>query len=490
MNWGLRLDLKKIKSITLLGIVGLLLYMPFVGSPFLLDDQSKIVNNQDIRSLKEIFPKLVYPYSQYQFLNRNDPSRPLTFLTYAVNYAISKDQPWSYHLFDFLVHIANSVLVLLISARLLGFLPTPSRASGSLIVALLFLLHPLNGGTVIYAYGRSDVLSSFFMLVALALALREGRAKIGLLALVYALALMTKQSSIVLPLGVLGIMLLRDPVDRVEVRRLMTPLVIVSALYIGFRLYYFKALGDLESFGGAWRPLEYLSVQPLILARYMETLIIPLGQTIDHFIIPTNTPPAARLWGLARWLGYNALLYWGWRKTGRRPVVLFGIAFYYLLLLPTSSILPTVDAMVERRTYLANFGLLLALVGMFAARFGFRRRSLATAGACVLLALLGLRTAHRNQKFLDPIEVWKEAIENYPSSPRAINNAAILYMDRQDFATAHNLLGFLVHTYDRDPFAHLNFANLLAMETQYKDDTAAERLYRKAISLKGDLFDS
>mgnify|MGYP006876804776 CR=1 FL=1 len=67
-----------------------------LSSPFLLDDLSKVRDNPDIRSLSPA--ALVYPYADNaaQNVRRNDPSRPLVFLSYALNYVLLGPSPWHF----------------------------------------------------------------------------------------------------------------------------------------------------------------------------------------------------------------------------------------------------------------------------------------------------------------------------------------------------------------------------------------------------------
>src|SRR5687768_6390253 len=63
------------------------LYLPSLGGGFLYDDQGLILDNRAIRDLGAL-PQIL----------RADPSRPLLSLTWALNYAVSGLEPWSYHL--------------------------------------------------------------------------------------------------------------------------------------------------------------------------------------------------------------------------------------------------------------------------------------------------------------------------------------------------------------------------------------------------------
>ena len=88
--------------------------------PFILDDIGKIVENPDIRELGNLKTKLIYPYNkEYHNFNRNDPSRPITYFTIALNYHFGKLNPFGYHLVNLVIHILNAILVFFLTKKIL-----------------------------------------------------------------------------------------------------------------------------------------------------------------------------------------------------------------------------------------------------------------------------------------------------------------------------------------------------------------------------------
>jgi len=98
-----------------LACVGFVIYGHSLRAPFILDDAHKIEMNPDLRveRLPEVFSRLVYPYAETYTFDRNDPSRPVTFLTYTLNYYFGKVNPFGYRLVNLLGHIGVSLLLLL-----------------------------------------------------------------------------------------------------------------------------------------------------------------------------------------------------------------------------------------------------------------------------------------------------------------------------------------------------------------------------------------
>ncbi|MBE9532359.1 MAG: hypothetical protein IME98_06085, partial [Proteobacteria bacterium] len=145
----------------LLLIIGLLIYSNTLQSPFVLDDRFFIVENPMIIDLA----------------NFSDLSgtRYVTFLSFALNYAISSLDLFGFHLTNILIHIVNAVLLYLfidltLSSPALKGSSKELRALGApLAAALLFLTHPIETQAVTYIVQRGASLATLFYLASLCL---------------------------------------------------------------------------------------------------------------------------------------------------------------------------------------------------------------------------------------------------------------------------------------------------------------------------------
>ncbi|MEE4286377.1 MAG: hypothetical protein V2I31_09520, partial [Mariniphaga sp.] len=86
---------------------------------------------------------------------------PLTTLTFALEYQMAGENPFLYHLNNLILHVLCTLLVLLLMRKLgLSFLV-------SLLVALLFGIHPMRVESVVWITERKDVLFGAFFLLSL-----------------------------------------------------------------------------------------------------------------------------------------------------------------------------------------------------------------------------------------------------------------------------------------------------------------------------------
>lgn len=128
---------------------------------FVFDDVSAILDNKDLRPttpLKNLFLNDFWgtPMSE----ERSHKSyRPLTVLTFRLNYLFSELNSSSYHLLNVVLHAVVCVLFLHFCRLLLD-------RSTSLIATLLFAVHPIHTEAVTGVVGRAELLSSIFLLAA------------------------------------------------------------------------------------------------------------------------------------------------------------------------------------------------------------------------------------------------------------------------------------------------------------------------------------
>jgi tetratricopeptide (TPR) repeat protein len=156
---------------------------------------------------------------------------------------------------------------------------------------------------------------------------------------------------------------------------------------------------------------------------------------------------AAALAGLGI-LALLALAAWLWWRAERgrgdvpaERIAAFGILFWFLVLLPTSSVIPVVDLAVEHRVYLASLGPMLAVaVGADA----LLRRLLPGPGASragaalAVLVLAGLAAGlvARSRVWSSEETLWRDAAEKVPDNARIFTNLGLALQAKGDLKGA------------------------------------------------------
>ncbi|MCM0082933.1 hypothetical protein L4X63_15165 [Geomonas sp. Red32] len=146
----------------------------------------------------------------------------------------------------------------------------------------------------------------------------------------------------------------------------------------------------------------------------------------------------------------------------RLPWLSFGILWFFLLLLPTNSLVPRLDLVNDRQAYLPLAGAAISLGTGGALLWPRRRSGLAFALlASLLLAPLFVATVSRNRDFRSQVALWEDAVHKSPAKARPHNNLGYAYLlagrlteARRELATALSL----------DPGYRLARNNLAATE--------------------------
>ena len=188
-------------------------------------------------------------------------------------------------------------------------------------------------------------------------------------------------------------------------------------------------------------PITYLLSQFRVIVTYVRLLLLPVGQFVEWSVPAASGPgDAAVLLSGAVLAGMLALAGWlflsGRARTddggGARCTAAFGIVWFFLLLAPTSSIVPLADLLQEHRVYLASWGLFVAVaVGAERVVDRWRIRPVAAgAVACVLLLTLALLTYSRNAVWETRLGLWSDEVARAPENWRAHMNLGFAYAER------------------------------------------------------------
>ncbi len=452
-------------AIAALVIVPFILYWPSMHAPFIFDDIGYIVENPSIGKFE----------IQLNTKNLSDDllalkaSRPLTFLSFDLNHRLSGFNPLSYHLFNVLVHILCTIMIFLISRKLfasaynhpLNFIP--------FVIAFIFSVHPVNTEVVSYISPRSESLATFFYLVSLYTFIQSP--SLSFMTMVsslvcFSLALLSKETATTLPVIILTLdflFLCNGQINEFRKKIYKHAIYwVVLGLYIAARYSNLGSIGDAAKITLAtWTSWTYFLTQLWVVLKYICLLVFPLGQSIDHFIRPIQSPFDPRI--ILSLLAYGVFIFSEFLILKKEklaiPIVLFSFIWFFVTLLPTSSFLPINDAMAERRVYLPQFGFICLAIISYKVFFLFKPKILISIMTIYLIFLLSV-TWSRNKKFSDPILLWKEAVLRYPSNYRALNNLGYSYYQKKDYDNAFEYFQKAAHANPKYLGPNFNMGNV------------------------------
>lgn len=179
------------------------------------------------------------------------------------------------------------------------------------------------------------------------------------------------------------------------------------------------SVGSIEG----WTPLSYLLTQAGVILHYLRLSIVPWPLAFDY-----DWPPAQGMVRVAvPFVIVSALLAMTLVGVARRRPWAFAGAWWFIILAPTSSVLPIVtEVAAEHRLYLPVAAVLaLVLLGAYALGSRIGRPRLAFIMAACFLLPFAVQTAVRNRVYESDERVWVETIARRPSNARAHNNYAV-----------------------------------------------------------------
>jgi len=320
-----------------------------------------------------------------------------------------------YHVVNTLFHIACAILLFFILIYLF------KNVWLSFWTALLFLIHPLQTEAVTYVNSLGDSLSVFFIFLGIIFYLKfrsleklsSKRLVYCLSLIMYVLALMSKETAIIMPVLILIVDFFFMDTKISPIRRIKTigksvwPFFIFTGGYIILRatvlnfLNTFNLYNEVNIFTSSFFVRLFTFFKILIV--YFKLLFWPMNLHMERSIeIATSFFSLPVVIGGAIFLGLIFLVFICLK---RFPILSFGILWFFIGLFPTSNLIVPINGLLyEHWLYLPMIGIFLILIwlGMFIVKkTGFRKHFLFI--FVLFLLFLGSTTIIRNEDWRNPI---------------------------------------------------------------------------------------
>ncbi len=491
-----------------MALAGVAAYAGSFRAPFLFDDDGSIAQNPTIRSLRTaLFP----PAGSSVTVS----GRPLVNVSFAVNYAISGIEPWSYHAVNLIIHLFSAwILFCLLRVTLkspgIGRVIAGGSDSLALSAAALWAVHPLNTEAVTYVVQRAESLVSLFYLLTLYFfarsVVRPGALRPS------AIWRWSSVASCLLGMATKEVMVSAPVIvwlyDRTFVagsfrqafrqRKAFYLLLASSWLVLAYLVIGGSGRGGSAGFcaGVAW--WAYALTQCQAVVHYIRLLLWPWPLTFDYgtsVVSGLASVPLQAALVLAAITGTLVAL-------RRKPVVGFVGTFFFAVLAPSSSVVPiATQTIAEHRMYLAGaVALVSAVVGL---HVWLGRKTVA---ACLLSAgIFCALTSLRNRDYRTEEAIWRDTVVKCPDNPRAHATLGLtLYQHGRyaeaiaedqaalrlspDYVQARSNLGSALQASGNQPAAIAEFRRVLkaapnAAEVHYNLATALAEAGETAASL-------
>src|ERR1051326_2571023 len=408
----------------LLTAAGLVAWANSFRGPFIFDDLPAIVENATIRTLA--LPTALAPPRSGQPAG----GRPVVNFSFALNWAVGGADVRGYHVLNLAVHVLAALSLFGVVRRTLRSRPLAAKfaADATLLafaMAALWLLHPLQTESVTYVAQRAESLAGLCLLFTLYASIRgtDSRTPIAWHALAVVTCLLgmaTKEVMYAAPL----LVLLHDRTfcagtfrEALRRRPWFYTALAATWLLLAWLVKQAGNRGATAGFGLGITPWHYLLTQCGAVVHYVRLVFWPAPLVLDYGIETTNS--LAQVWPQATLL--LALFAATLLALARWPAWGFLGAWFFLLLAPTSSVLPlATQTIAEHRMYLPLAAIVAAIVVGVWHVLG--RRSVAIFVAIAIA--LGALTARRNADYRSAVAIWQDNIAKRPDSPRPYGELA------------------------------------------------------------------
>ncbi|MBI5327116.1 MAG: tetratricopeptide repeat protein [Deltaproteobacteria bacterium] len=455
-------------------------YSNTFSNSFHFDDRYAIFEDRAIRDIGNI------PSMFKDMLNR-----PLLRITFALNYHFGGFDVFGYHLVNLLLHIIAGISVYFLAKLLFERMGGHGNSvSFALLAGLIFALHPVQTGSVTYIASRSAVLAAIFYVLSVILFIlgseRNGSKMvffhIGAF-LSFLMALGSKETAATVPFIVL--MLPFFLMTAKHRRNITLPLLWLMALPVYALIRYLVSQNVVPvdtrfSYSEILPPYQYLLTEVnVVIYYYLKWLFFPVNGPNADPDIPAETS-FIDISTIAASLVIACIVYMAIRFRREVTVVSFGIFWYFITLIPTSSIFPIADVAVERHLYLPSIGfafvsayLLMKIKELLPSKIWFL--------PYIIPLIMIVITIQTNSVWKNGITLWEDAARKSPNKIRALGNRAFAYLESGNLNMAEMLYHDFLKRFPNDPFGYNNTGLILEKKG---DVLSAIKYYREAVNLK------
>ena len=511
----IRFDKYQALFLTLLVIVGVIIYSNTLQVPFIFDDKDAIKNNPYIR-MEEITTESIIDAAVGYGKNR-----PVAMLSFAFNYYFGQYNVLGYHLVNIIIHIANGILLFFFLKITLALSNQQTDAarklnqttviSLSFFTALLWLVNPIQTQTATYIVQRMNSMGAMFYIIALLLyakgrlaqqqtsralgspSQKDGKKRLSKSYYFWfagcfvagVLALGSKESTVLLPVLIflyewyffqdLNLSWLKRSLKYLA--GIVILLSLVAFIFLGSDPW--EKLKTLKDFSdGHFTMGQRLMTQPRVVIYYLSLILYPhpsrLNLDYDFSLSYSLINPLTTLLCLTAILG---LIILGGCLGKKERLISFCIFWFFGNLVIESSVIP-LALIFEHRLYLPSMLLILIPVTL---AFRYIRLNWLRAGLLGLaVVVLSVWTYQRNRVWENELSIWTDVVSKSPNKARPHKNLgkSLSGSERFDEAVDHYLEALRIKP--QDPEVYINLGN--AMLRQEKTDQAIS-YYREALRI-------
>ncbi len=455
-------------------------YAGSLGAPFVFDDVPNLLGNPALHADPGHWGSV-----------EGDPGatlsgRPLILASFVLNKALTGLTPAGFRTGNLLIHATCAVLLFSLLCRILAQ-PGPVRffspagTATAFVMALLWAVHPLQTSSVTYVIQRAESLTALCYLGTLCTFMRAmqasspGRWLVGSV-VCCTLGMTGKETMATAPVAVLLLdaAFVAGGVGAALRRRGHYYAALAATwLVLGAMVAATGGRGGTAGFDSPVGVWTYLLTQCDAIVRYVALIVWPHPLIFDYGTVTVDTLTEV-WWQALLLLGAVGAAIWSWFV---RPMLGFVLLWFFLLLAPSSSLVPIASqTAAEHRLYLALLGPLALAVGLGWRWLGTKMLPV----ALTIAVVFGFLTYLRNRDYRSELVLWADNVEKLPANTRARINLARAQFAAGQTEAAEGQIREALRLDPASADAHYNLGVIHARSGRLE---AAETAYREAVRL-------
>jgi protein O-mannosyl-transferase len=479
-------------------------YINHFHNGFHFDDSHSVVDNPYIRDLKNV-PLFFKDGTTSSVLPQNQAYRPVVTTSLAVDYAFGNGYDlFAFHCSTFILFLAQGLLMLIFFKKLLS-LSSPNKYIGyvALFATAWYMLHPAIAETINYVIARSDVISTVAVMGGFVLYITSPFCRKTFLYLIpVGIGALAKPPSVMFaPLLFCYILLFEQKLGLLDIFKRSNLKSLWNAIRKSLPAFIFCALMYLlidrltpKTWApGGNSPIQYLITQPYVILHYFGTFFWPTGLSAD-----SDWGVLPNIWNVRFFMGCAFILvmagiaFYTSQRVLLRPVS-FGILWFFLALIPTSSIIPLGEVLNDHRMYFPFIGLVISVswtLGLIIFKFigqadhiNAKYKVLILTPAFLLLCACAYGTIKRNAVWRTEESLWFNVTVKSPQNGRGMMNYGVILIDQGKYAEAEKYLNKAVQLTPNYSYVYVNMG---VLKEKTGDFAAAENIFLEGIKLGSD----
>lgn len=473
---------------------GIVLYSNTFQNSFHFDDFVFIVQNPELSNIFDI--KTIWSEG-------SAPTRFVAYITFALNYYFHGYELFGYHLVNILIHIFNTCLVYWLIILLIDTLikrqqfNPDKRQIMALVVAGIFLTHPIQTQAVTYLCQRFASLATLFYLLAVCLFLKARSTDSPSKFWFYFFAVLagmtgmfTKQIVLTLPIMVMiieWIFFSKDNRGQKQLQKqwfflatLLFVLIIPAVYSFDVKTIIFREYESLSHEGDTLNFISYFLTQARVIWTYINLLLLPIGQNLLYDFTASYSLFEPKV--LAGFTGIGILMLIALKCRRNKPLIAFGICWFFTALLVESSFIPIRHVIFEHRCYLPFLGFSLVIGSLLVEIIKDKYKMMAVLS--IIMITLAILTYKRNQVWTNDITLWSDVIKKSPNVIRPYTHLATAYLNQKNYGSALEIYTKAIVIDPGQAESYNNRGNVYTALNQYNP---ALKDYSKALSIDPNL---